>query len=282
MKRGFTLLEMLIVIAIIAIVAAMVAMALAGAAEQARADRTRAIINKLDALIGERWESYRTRAVPIRVPPTDPRTAAAIRLNAMRELMRMELPDRITDVTSAAVILPSPPSLWRGYRRKALPGWSASHQGAECLYMILSAMKDGDKSALDYFTSDEIGDVDEDGMKEILDGWGNPIEFLRWAPGYHTAPVTMQVNDPAKAPDPFDPVKVDTRGAYALRPLIFSAGRDKEYDVNIEGGLNYSTTTPPNDPYFRSATPSQAGDVGDANGNGTQEWPDNITNHWKG
>ena len=49
-------------------------------------------------------------------------------------------------------------------------------------------MKDGDKNALDFFMPDEIGDMDEDGMKEILDGWGTPIEFLRWAPGYSQRP----------------------------------------------------------------------------------------------
>ena len=32
------------------------------------------------------------------------------------------------------------------------------------------------------------GDTDEDGMKEILDAWGEPIVFLRWAPGYVTNP----------------------------------------------------------------------------------------------
>jgi hypothetical protein len=45
-------------------------------------------------------------------------------------------------------------------------------------------MRDGDKLALDYFDATEIGDTDGDGMKEILDGWGTPIEFIRWPAGY--------------------------------------------------------------------------------------------------
>ena len=64
------------------------------------------------------------------------------------------------------------------------------HQGSECLYLILSTMKDGDKSALEFFTPDEIGDTDGDGMKEILDGFGRPIAFIRWAPGYSQNPGT--------------------------------------------------------------------------------------------
>ena len=34
--------------------------------------------------------------------------------------------------------------------------------------------------------AEEIGDNDEDGMKEILDGRGRPIEILRWAPAFVT------------------------------------------------------------------------------------------------
>src|SRR5438046_3713851 len=62
--------------------------------------------------------------------------------------------------------------------------WTEQNQGSECLYLILSTMRDGDKSALDYFDATEIGDTDNDGMKEILDGWGTPIEFIRWPAGY--------------------------------------------------------------------------------------------------
>ena len=53
---------------------------------------------------------------------------------------------------------------------------------------------------------DDTIDTDGDGMKEILDAWGNPIEFLRWAPGLRSL---IQDGDPAHA-DPFDP-----RGVYS-------------------------------------------------------------------
>ena len=33
------------------------------------------------------------------------------------------------------------------------------------------------------FSGSEIADVDGDGWKMFIDGWGNPIGFLRWAPG---------------------------------------------------------------------------------------------------
>jgi hypothetical protein len=145
------------------------------------------------------------------------------------------------------------PSVRNSYMRRAQQAlgtnwptlWTQTSQGAECLYLIVSTMRDGDKSALDFFFPNEIGDVDGDGMNEILDGWGNPIEFLRWAPGYCEQPgpdgkwgqpnwdddgdgmvdnvteaglggalsddiliPTLQTRNPLKAPDTFDPLRV--------------------------------------------------------------------------
>jgi prepilin-type N-terminal cleavage/methylation domain-containing protein len=339
-RRGFTLTELLIVILIIGIMTGLALSAMSGATELAREQRTRAIISKLDQLIMERYESYRTRAVPLSAivrqqNMNNPLNAARMRLYALRELMRMELPDRRSDVVNYTV---SPPSLeisataipiaslQKSYFRMAfratggnLANWTVQNQGSECLYLIVSTMHDGDKNALDYFLPGEIGDTDGDGMKEILDGWGMPIEFLRWAPGYlkddPTAPALTDqtsafVLDPTtnkrnySLPDAFDPIKVDPRWAlatpttawgYALRPLIYSAGRDKKYDmasqlVDSSGNdFRYATTTlpsglpVPNDPYFVPTVNNQMplGTQFDADGDGYFSYGDNITNHYQ-
>ena len=321
--RGFTLMELLIVMLIIAILAGLAMAALQGATEQAREARTRAIIAKIDQLISDKWESYRTRSVPIRInantrsrsePFTDANTngfwdsgetytdtnsngqydrgAAYFRLMALRELMRMELPDRKSDILNGTALENratgiAASSVAQSYYRKISgctggnpANWTTTFEESECLYLILSTMRDGDKNALEFFMPDEIGDVDEDGMKEILDGWGRPIIFLRWPAGYRsTVAVTTQSNTETKARDPFDPAREDVRATFELRPLILSPGPDKIYDINTVGNLRYSTTSHANDPYVVSSG-VQVGAPVDSDGDGDNSG-DNITNHYQ-
>lgn len=294
-RPAFTLIELLTVISIIGVLASMVMFALFSVQESARATRTKAQIAKINELLSTRWESYRTRPLPIRVPPgTPPRQAALARLLALRELMRMEMPDRISDLAPGGGnpvyhnykdirSLNLPPlrsSLFSTYKRRVtqvLPGqwqnrildydtpnlaantgagvgmWTPQYEGSECLYMILAAIQDGDSNGLDFFHENEIGDTDADGMPEILDGWGQPIDFIRWAPGFVGPAVStiqfgdgqLKVNGDAGQGngDPFDPLKVDPRwndktgtdtsiinptanDPFALFPLVYSMGPD--------------------------------------------------------
>ncbi|MCA9202936.1 MAG: hypothetical protein KDA59_07815, partial [Planctomycetales bacterium] len=306
-----------------------------GAQEDARAARTRAQIVKLHELIMNRWESYRTRPVPIRIPPTAVAgQAASVRLAALRQMMRRELPERITDIddlpttttfnvaVQPAGTLPATlpaSSLWRTYRRRvaatySIPlnwntstsgfNWTTTHQGSECLYMILATMRDGDTNALDFLQTGEIGDVDEDGMPEILDAWGNPIWFLRWAPGFRSE-IQKGDGDPTTDgnagswADPFDLLHADPRWSdgnpgndpYILFPLIYSAGRDEDLDVMINPysipNVDYSDSSQAasgitNDPYLveNVASPGpQVGWAGDVDADGYDGSQDNIYNH---
>jgi prepilin-type N-terminal cleavage/methylation domain-containing protein len=291
--RAFTVIELMVVISIIALLAIMTASALSNAAEQARAQRTRAIIDKIDQLVMEKWDSYRTRSIPY-VRTADSRTTARNRLYALRELQRLELPQCANDIWDNPSYLAGNaiPAVNRGYRRRSPPlaSWNSANEESECLYLIISAMKDGDKNAIEFFSTSEIGDTDQDGLLEILDGWGTPIIFVRWPAGFTsdatTPALTHQVANGSIAPDPFDPIKVDprntgsdaTKHTYALTPLIFSLGADKSNGIILTGAnFQYSTKTPPNDPYEATGTDPKIGSI---------ETPsavvDDITNHYRG
>lgn len=323
-RRGsFTLVELLIAVTIMSLLAATALFTLYGALEAAKESRTRAQITRLHDLISNKWDSYQSRPIRLSIPfGTSPTAANLIRLNGIRELLRMEMPDRITDVYDLPVTGLPPSPVWLSYRRivgstlgvPATPApagwfqqtqpndgivnagvWSYTHQGSECLYLILSVMRDEDSSALDFFVPEEIGDTDGDGMNEILDGWGRPIEFLRWAPGFATLPgpdgawgvfnvdddnngavdddnemgwpgsddtSELQSRDEAVSPDPLDPLKADTRNTFALFPLIVSGGRDGSLgiEMQIDMDLSNNSPTPTQDLFHYSMTPTWLND----------------------
>jgi hypothetical protein len=97
--------------------------------------------------------------------------------------------------------------------------------------MILTTGMGDETSDGSLFNQRDFADTDDDGMPEFIDGWGRPIGFLRWAPGFRS---DMQTGDPVNDHDPFDPRKVDTL-AYRVFPLIYSAGPDGAYGDDAGG-----------------------------------------------
>jgi len=217
-RLGVTLIELLITITIISILSATFLGVSNLAMESAREARTKSTIGKIHGLLMEKWAEYATRRVDfdqgaVAMAGGSQRdqgmALADVRLLAVRELMKLEMPDRWSDVAlnsipdsnpksvavGATTVLTALPAITGTYRRKLnglrdtvngapLNGQTVrENQGAECLYMIVM-LTTGDGEARSLFSEQDIGDTDGDGAPEFLDGWGRAIEFVRWPAGF--------------------------------------------------------------------------------------------------
>lgn len=335
-RAAFTLVELLVVIAIIAILAALILGALAASQEKAKATRSERTVSLLNDAIIDEWESFRTRRVSIRKGEYfDAATTTAKTLNpdatgqsqetdqqflvrrlgAIRQLMRMELPDRYEDVFFTPTIPES--GKRRSYQRRiatariayntksgaslAAPQYAdlieKEHESSECLYLIVTVgLPPETRSA---FKSRDVGDTDGDGMPEVLDGWGRPIHWLRWAPGLIS---DLQQQDPIEQPDMFDQLKVSNSGksnappptesgepaptlwGFALYPFIYSAGSDGEYGIYElpQVGNDPSLAAKNSNPYSRYANGVSFIWRGAPNISAGEVHMDNIHNHLLG
>ena len=183
-----------------------------------------------------------------------------------------------------------------------------ANEGAECLFMIITQAC-GDGEARSLFAESSIGDTDGDGAPEFLDGWGHPIDFLRWAPGFDSQIQTNanQLKNSAdwataatKDHDPFDVFRVDMvdpqtgMAAFRLVPLIISSGRDEAFGIRplvrplmLQGltSTQLNSIPTPNSwpairPYAPVTDPSDSQKVfqGTDIGDGTST--DNVHNHF--
>ena len=278
-RNGVTLIELLIVIAIIATLSAVFLGVSTAAMEHSRASRTKAVIAKLHTLLMDHWETYETRRVEINSSVTAfidglPISSRArgevlrdIRLLASRELMKLEMPDRWSDITNNALdatdprttpwrnadVLSSFPALTKSYHRRLQSLKSGnintvqSNQGAECLYMIVM-LATGDGEARTLFGEQDIGDTDNDGAPEFLDGWGRPIQFVRWPAGFVEHSDLMSGDGDADH-DPLDQFRRDSLSVLGRTPSNYPPGAISDAISILEDRrTRFSTTTPP--PYL--------------------------------
>ena len=221
-RCGFSLVELLVVITIILLLMALSGAAVSAARSSQRAQATRALIAKLDAIISQQYASYGSLELPGGSPQN--------RGSDLRQRISRDLPDRWTDVTQIASSPSSPhqrayAGIWNSMATKP----SDTFAGAECLFMII--MRGGIANCIDCadLASEPIGDEDGDGAFEFHDGWGNPIGFILWP-----AALELPADSGTKffsQTAPFNPA-ASGRG---MRPVIYSPGPDGEYGLERNG-----------------------------------------------
>lgn len=235
-RSAFTLMEMLVVIALLVTLMGMGAAGMRVADNMSKETRTRSTIQKLNQFVMEKYASYQYRRVP--------GNNAQTRLQNLYNLMRYEMPDHWSEVNNSY----SPYRIRLANGRSHVTGLAS----AELLYQIVMGMPEAESA----FNSLEIADTDGNGLNEFVDGWGNPIYFVRWPAKHCNGNTIISKIQNGTDPNPFDP---QNSNSYAVFPLIFSAGPDREAGITQGSGS--------------APTSGSAGNV-DAS-----SYYDNITNH---
>lgn len=249
LKRGFTIIELLIVAAVIALLAVLLIPAVGKMVGSAKVKVTAATIQKIDALIKQRviaLDQLDTSLEEAREKVLQPGLSdAAIRAYVRKEALLKAFP-----TTFAEAGLPV------GSNHDPVT------ESAEALYHVLVEREVIGAAGVQPtdFLSHEVGDTDGDGRMEFLDGWGRPLRFYRW-PTRLVKPDGASVNMAAAAllisgttpdmlaQDPDDPLgellgSPRYHGNAALfeaelhtpdtfhRPLVVSAGPDGELGLH--------------------------------------------------
>ena len=258
----------MVVIVIISILASLSLAGLNIGRQRSKIDATRATIRKLDEIVMDQFDSYSTRVKGLK----------PAHLLAIRGTMVEEMPDNWANVRPLANCSTSSGRAYSRYKNTTAPGY----QGAECLYMIVT--RSGfSPSALENFRANEVGDIDRDGMKEFLDGWGNPIAFLRWAPGFSSPLSALQFADVTTNHDALD-VGLNDSNAFQMYPLIYSPGPDEAgnagttssgYGILATGTAGWPPESLPSICEFSDG----ATKIGGPDPANPTAYRDNITNH---
>ena len=258
LRRGFSLVELLVALSIMTLLLGMIGAAVSAARTTSKRQATQLLIEKLDAIIQQQFATYSSRTVvlPGGVPPGFPGAASYRSWYVRRNLITGDMPDRWTDVaaiasgttvayttTTGTTMLPitqpqrTYKAIWNGMSSQQQAASGNEYAGAECLFMIV--MQGGLASCIDCgeLKTADRGDKDGDGAFEFWDAWGKPIGYILW-------PAGLQL--PAGTTSSFFATggrSLETgfvRGvmpspALGMRPLIYSAGPDGEDGLNRLG-----------------------------------------------
>lgn len=326
-RSGFTLVELMTVIAIIGLLSAFSVTIVRSSIESAKETQTRTTIAKIDNVLTTAYEKYQYRRVDltnyyrefINANGKNPALAekTQYRIGKLRDKLRCDFPctpeelglssvengsgslkytpiqAAIASAVSTATVDGTLSSLT--YEEDS-PAGTVKYRfiaNAELLYLVIM---NAEPEARSLFSEREVADVDGNGLKEFVDGWGKPICWMRWAPSLprsdrqpsidsiRSQVGTNGVPDRYDA-DPFDPLGLGYGGevGWFLVPYVFSAGSDGLYGLKMpgmDGDTNWTNVEFVNNPFkgcsASSWAPSGYALVGQEI---NTSYKDNIDNH---
>ena len=188
-RYGFTLVELLTVITIIGMLGAISITTVRGAVQTARETQTRTTVAKIDNVLTGIYEKYQYRRVEIENSRMSTMMRAYLRTRTIRELLRCDMPCTRQELDTRPVLNKDSNNdytpLQDVYNREVTiainngANPSLPNLNAELLYLVVM---NADPEARAAFSEREVADTDNNGLFEFVDGWGNPIRWMRSAP----------------------------------------------------------------------------------------------------
>ena len=221
-RRGFTLVELLVVIVVLGIIAGMVSQALTGANRSAQQTRAQGFVNRLNLTVLQLYEREANRRIGFPGTAWSAESANQTQMIWKRDWLRAILPDTIADIhagsggtapqvfgvpflsTTTRDVVSDDPRFAASarYRQRveatytaltgtpqtwpaAFAAWTREHESAECLYLIFASNTLNGQPLLAQLNDRDIAATDEDGMPEIVDSWGVPVLWMRSPAGFY-------------------------------------------------------------------------------------------------
>ena len=259
LRRGFTVLELLIVMAIMAILFALTAGAAMRYSDVQRKKNTEWLLQKLDSALHTQWNAViaqaKDEAVPAAVTSMAGSDGRRARVIYIKLRLMQEFPMTFAEATNpAGGMLPPRPSYVAALQGKKAPTSGTvgglDMQSSICFYMAMQQDRGGTKFNVDSNLTNTEKKIDPtSGMTYIADQWGTSIAFFRWPYGNpeianpNTSPPPTTSSMTAGNNDPEDPEgllslswsgssqftslchPVSPGKSYFLAPCIASAGR---------------------------------------------------------
>ena len=200
--RGFSLIEVLVVLGIIAFLTAAIVVVMPRLGNASKIAATQATIKKVDELLNDRINGFNRwiqtqNTLGGNNPPSYVVAAGngtlwsqnppLYQFLSAKIAFRASFPQNFSELTTT-------PSYNTSLHKPQT-------ESAACLYIILtqSAVFDTEPPAAGDLKGVEIADTDGDGLMEIVDAWGNPLRFYRWPtrlfrPALNSSTVTQAQN----------------------------------------------------------------------------------------